>query len=661
VAVASIAAQDAAEPQQTGKLAVVHLAPFAPDPGTAVTVTLDGNPLLTDFVFAESTGYIDAPVGTHLIEIFPAGSATPVITKNVTFNQDEFYTAVAIGGANGWAPELLVLNDEVSPPPSGSAKVRIGHLAPFAADLADTLADIRLQDGTVILDDVPYEAVAGYLPLAAGTYDLKITTADGATTLIDLMPVDLMDGDILSVFAVGDAGNQPVGAFALPSGVEGSLLPLAASLQVAHLAPFATDPDTSVRVDLDGTPILSNFEFADSTGYVPVEAGIDHLVEVFPTGSATPAITATVNLTQAMGYAAVAIGGANSWPLELLLLEDDATPPPAGSAKVRIGHLAPFAANVAGTLADVRLQDGTVILDDVPYEAVAGYLPLAAGTYDLKITTADGATTLIDPMPVDLMDGDILSVFAVGDAGNQPVGAFALPTGVAGGLLPLAASLQVAHLAPFAADPGTSVTVALDGTPILSNFEFADSTGYVPVEAGIDHLVEIIPTGSATPAITATVNLTHAMGYAAVAIGGASGWPLELLLLEDDATPPPSGSAKVRIGHLAPFAANVADTLADVRLQDGTVILDDVPYEAVAGYLPLPAGTYDLKITTADGSVTLIDPLPVTLNDGDNLSVFAIGDVTNQSVAAFALPLGEPGFILPEFAIYMPLIFKSSQ
>ncbi|MGD8473695.1 MAG: DUF4397 domain-containing protein, partial [Anaerolineae bacterium] len=110
-----------------------------------------------------------------------------------------------------------------------------------------------------------------------------------------------------------------------------------------------------------------------------------------------------------------------------------------------------------------------------------------------------------------------------------------------------------------------------------------------------------------------------------------------------------------------PFAADVADTLADVRLQDGTVILDDVPYGAIAAYMDLPAGTYDLKITNADGSVTLIDPLPVTLNDGDNLSVFAVGDITNQPVAAFALPLGQPGFLLPEFyVIYLPMIFNNN-
>ncbi|HSJ59123.1 MAG TPA: DUF4397 domain-containing protein [Anaerolineae bacterium] len=437
VAVVSITAQDIAQPQQAApRLAIAHLAPFAPDPGTAVTVTLDSTPVLADFEFGESTGYIEVPTGTHLIEIFVPGSATPVISGNATFNEDEFYTAVAIGGANGWAPELLLLQDDNSPPTAGSAKIRIGHLAPLAADLADTLADVRLQDGTIILDDVPYGAVAPYLELPAGPYDLKVTTPDGAVTLIDLMPVDLSDGDIVSAVAAGDGVNQPLGAFVLPMNFAGSFLPLAASLQVAHLAPFAMDPDTSVTVALDGLPVLTDFQFADSTGYLPVQAGVDHLVEIIPTGSMTPAITATVNLTQATSYAAIAVGGANGWPLELLLLENDETPPTAGSAKVRIGHLAPFAALPADTLADVRLQDDTIILDDVPYGAIAGYLELPAGSYDLKITTADGSVTLIDPIPVTLNDGDNLSVFAVGDGANQPAAALALPLCQPGFLLP---------------------------------------------------------------------------------------------------------------------------------------------------------------------------------------------------------------------------------
>ncbi len=70
----------------------------------------------------------------------------------------------------------------------------------------------------------------------------------------------------------------------------------------------------------------------------------------------------------------------------------------------------------------------------------------------------------------------------------------------------LFANLQVAHLAPFAMDPGTAVTVTLNGTPVLTDFAYTDSTVYLHVTQG-SYLVEIIPGGSPTPAITGTVVL----------------------------------------------------------------------------------------------------------------------------------------------------------
>ena len=652
--------------QGDARLAVAHLAPFAADPGTAVTVTLDSTPVLTNFEFTDSTGYIVVPTGTHMVEIWPAGSADPAITGSVTFSEDTDYTAIAIGDIVNQDLELLVLEDNNTAPAPGFAHVRIGHLAPFAAVITDTRADVRLQDGTILpgFDDVPFGVVAEYIPLPVpgSPYDLKITNADGSVTLIDPMPVALANGDIVSVFAVGDVVNQPIGAFAWPSDMVGGLVDLAASLQVAHLAPFAPGAGTAVTVTVDGAPLLTDFEFAESTGYVPVEAGVDHQIQVFPAGSSDPAISATVNLTHAMDFSAIAIGGANSWDLDLLLLKDNNTPPATGFAHVRIGHLAPFAAVITDTWADVRLQDGTILpgFDDVPFGVVADFIPLPADTYDLKVTNADGSVTLIDPMPVALADGDIVSVFAVGDIANQPVGAFAWPSDAVGGLLDLAAGLQVAHLAPFAPGAGTAVTVTVDGAPLLTDFEFAESTGYVPVEAGVDHQIQVFPAGSSDPAISATVNLTHAMDFSAIAIGNVVNQDLELLLLEDDNSPATGtpGAAKVRIGHLAPFSNTIAGTLADVWV-NGSVYLPNVPYKAVTGYDELVPGPYDLELTPAGGTLRVFGPSELTLQAFDIASLFAVGDITNQDVQIFVWPSGEPGFLLSdEYMTYLPLVMR---
>ncbi len=432
-----------------------------------------------------------------------------------------------------------------------------------------------------------------------------------------------------------------------------------AQLQLAHLAPFAMDPGTAVTITVNGFDVLTDVEFGDSTGYLPVPSGSAQ-VQIFVGASTTPAISTTVVLTTATKYTAIAVGGANGWPLDLKLLTDDDTPPPTGYAKVRVGQLAPFAAGLLDTFVDVRLQDGTILADDVPYGLIGGYTPLPAGTYDLKITSADGSTTLIDVMPMDLNSGDIVSLFAVGDGSNQPLGGFALPQGFPGALLPLAAGLQFAHLAPFAMAPGMALTITLNSTDVLTNVAFADSTGYLPVPAG-NNQVQIFAGASATPAISVTVPLTHAMEFTALGVGGANMWPLELLLLTDDNSVPGSGYAKVRIGHLAPFAAGLG-SLVDIRFQDGTLLpgFDDVPYGAIVPHIPLPVGTYDLKITLADGATELIDPFPFALVEGQVASLFVVGDGTNQPVGIFLLPSGAPGMLLPivTATVYMPIICK---
>ncbi len=637
-------------------LQVAHLAPFAED--ASVTITLNDAPELTGFDYGESTEYLVLPEGTYDVAVFPTGATEPAIeVEDVMLETNTYYTAIAIGDGVNQDLSLKLLVDDITAPAAGNFKLRLGHLAPFAED-PNTTADVRTDDGTVILNDVDFGDVAPYIELPEGTYDLKITTPSGFTTLINLAPVAFTDGQILSAFAVGNGTIKDLGGFALPSDAEGFFLPLEpieyvtylplilnpvppARLQVAHLAPFA-DPGT-VDIKLNGETALPGVEYGDSTPYIELPQG-SYLVEIFPEGSDTAAITETVDLTGGMDYTAIAVGDIVNQPPALLVLEDDNTAPAAGSFKLRLGHLAPFADELADTTADVRLDDGTVILPNVKFGDVADYLELEAGTYDLKITTPGGDTTLINLAPVTFTGGQILSAFAVGNGTIQDLGGFALPSDDVGFFLPLEARLQVAHLAPFA-DPGT-VDIKLNGVTALPGVEYGDSTAYIELPEG-SYDIEIFPDGSSTAAISALgVGLTGGMDYTAIAIGDGTNQDLSLKLLVDDNTSPAEGNFKLRLGHLAPFAED-PDTTADVRLDDGTVILNDVDFSAVAPYLELPEGTYDLKITTPDGVTTLIDLAPVTLTEGTILSAFAVGNGTIQDLGGFALPSGDVGFFLP--------------
>ncbi len=227
-------------------------------------------------------------------------------------------------------------------------------------------------------------------------------------------------------------------------------------------------------------------------------------------------------------------------------------------------------------------------------------------------------------------------------------------------VVPVPARLQVAHLAPFAMDPGTAVTITLNGTAVLTNFAYTDSTVYLDLTPG-SYLVEIFPGGSGSPAITGTVDLMSGVDYTAIAIGDGVNQPLSLLAMVDDNSAPAAGNFKLRLGHLAPFANTLAGTTADIRLDDGTAVLTDVVFGAVSPYLELPAGTYDLKITTPGGGTTLINLAPVTFVDGQILSAFATGDGVNQPLGGYALPSGQLGFVLPLEGneLYLPLVPKN--
>jgi hypothetical protein len=163
----------ATEAATTARLAVAHLAPFS-DSNTSVTITVDGNPLLTDFSFGDTTDYLELPAGSYQVDIIPTGSITPAISSMVMLAAGTDYTAAAIGDGVNQPLELFALEDDNTPPGPGLAHLRVVHAAPFAADLGDTEVDIRTADGDLVagLSNVPYKGFSGFIPLPIGIYDL---------------------------------------------------------------------------------------------------------------------------------------------------------------------------------------------------------------------------------------------------------------------------------------------------------------------------------------------------------------------------------------------------------------------------------------------------------------------------------------------------------
>jgi hypothetical protein len=205
-----------------------------------------------------------------------------------------------------------------------------------------------------------------------------------------------------------------------------------------------------------------------------------------------------------------------------------------------------------------------------------------------------------------------------------------------------AARVAVLHLAPFSnSQEGTAVNILINGNTAFEGVEFTDFVPYVELDAG-DYQIDVVPVGASDPAISAMFTLEDGLDYSVFAIGNGTTQPLELTALVDNNDAPAAGNVKIRVVHTAPFASDLQDTEVSIRTAGGDVVggLVGVPYKANSGYLEVPADTYDLKVSSNDGSVNFIDPLPAALPAGAVLTLFAIGDGINQDLGILAYPLG---------------------
>jgi len=263
----------------------------------------------------------------------------------------------------------------------------------------------------------------------------------------------------VTVFAIGDCVNQPLGISAILG--DGTFAELGLEQPTRPvLAPFARFAgalnDTAVSVEVNSAEVLTGVQFNQASTYLPlgdsgVAPGITQLDVFNPPGTPPAAISASPDLMANTDYTVAAIGNVTNQPLSLLLLEDDNSVPAAGNVRLRVVHAAPFNAVLANTAVSIRTDGGTIVggLSDVEFGEDSGWLEIPAGMYDLQVATVDGSMSLINPAPVMLPEGTVVTVFAVGDGVNQDLGITAIFGDGSSAALPLEPTLTTVFSEDF--------------------------------------------------------------------------------------------------------------------------------------------------------------------------------------------------------------------
>jgi Domain of unknown function (DUF4397) len=373
----------------------------------------------------------------------------------------------------------------------------------------------------------------------AGMYSVAVNAIVPGGTATVIGPADLtFEADTTyQIVAVGDAANIEPLVIANPtSPVPGT----AARVQVVHGA-FAA-PAVDVYVTAPGALLgqsapLATLAFKENAGPVEVPLG-DYQVRVTLPGDPGSVVfdSGTIGLIGGANLLVVAVDntGPGTAPISLVVadgsgaseIQDGNTP-----AEVRVIHASPDAPPV-----DVVLDDdfASPVLESVPFPAASGYLAVAAGAHNVKVTAENNPGAIVIDAGLMLAAGTRYSVYAAGLLANiEPFVLVDDPRPIA-----TEARVRVIHLAPsaglvdlYVTAPGTDIN---NETPAFSNVDFKAETGYVALAAG-DYDVTVTVAGTKVAAIgPLTISIDNGGVYTAVARDATGGGaPFGATLLDD--------------------------------------------------------------------------------------------------------------------------------
>lgn len=311
-----------------------------------------------------------------------------------------------------------------------------------------------------------------------------------------------------------------------------------------------------------------------------------------------------------------------------------APPDPTPLAKVQVLHASPDAPAVN------VLVDGTTILTDVDYKDASPIVEVTEGTHSIQVDgiLPNGAVaTVFGPQDVSFTADTITTISAVGPVAI-PLDVSVETKADAGAA---AGSARVFILHATSGPMGTlPVDVYVDayaepnavlGSSMPFTFDFKGTLGPLELAAG-DYQIRVTLEGELDPVYdSGRVTLNDGDDLTLAAVPNVSGGPAAVTLLALGA----AGSSDLldidtptglRIGHMSP------DTDPVDIVVNGGVYLNDAPYPAVTDVDLLPADTYEVSITSADGGAIAFGPENLDLAAGTLYTVLATDFNANLTV-----------------------------
>jgi hypothetical protein len=394
------------------RLRLVNLVALAP-PARGVTLTVDGNVLVSSVGFGASSAYRSVPAGRRHIQIVDTTTGATILDATASLTAGRTYTYQVTGLLDGTLAAQLS-TDTTAPLAAGRARVRFGNAIPD-----DLMVAARLSGGAADFKEVAFGALSPYQDVPAGTYTLDIASPDGQP-LLSVPNVTLTPGQVYTLFCTGlntvstvpaaaqpgtvviasALGTQVAGTPPAPSSAPGTVT---TTLQLVDLLPDAL-AGGPVSLSIDDQTAVGALGFGGATNGIPLAIGTHHL-QVYRATGGTLLLDTTLTLQKGTGATYLLYRSAGN-AVDGLLAQTHTAPIAAATARVRFAN-----ASLQGRSLRATLSSATFTA--IPLGGVTAYSDLPAGRSTLQISAADG--TLLSTMPDTILAGGQTTTLAALD------------------------------------------------------------------------------------------------------------------------------------------------------------------------------------------------------------------------------------------------------
>lgn len=389
-------------------------------------------------------------------------------------------------------------------------------------------------------------------------------------------------------------------------------------VRVLHASPDAP----SVDVAVNGGIVLSDVAYREGSGFLKIGEGANDIA-VFPVGGETPVIAATLNFDENTEYSILAVNTVAN--IEPLVIANPEGIPASGYAQLQVVHAAPGVpeVDVYVSAPDQDFEELVPLLSEVPFKAYSDVLEVPAGDYRVRITLSGDSTVVYDSGTIKLNSRDeIIAAATEVNTGLSPVGLTLLTDAKKQPVVKVddaRARIRVVHASPDAPE----VDVLVNDGVVLADVPFKVGSDYLTVLSDT-YNVKVNAAGTAMSVIDADLKIAAATDYTVAAVNFLN--QIEPLVLVDNNALPASGNAKLRLVHAAPSAQRVdvyiTAPAADISMMEPS--FEDFAFKNNSGYLEVPAGSYQVRVTLPDTKTVAIDTGAVALMDGQVRTAFAL-------------------------------------